>query len=145
MIQLSFFALSAVEAIDRITAKTSAIGAMHLEKVRLDAASQLRDSSQVAQSMQYLEAHRADAPDAYEGALIVVNDLDAAANLLLERLLDKDQRTQALVDGQTYAAPLRTPRQVEFNARWSTVLARKDVRAAIHKVGRAEVYKLEER
>ncbi len=135
----------AMEAIGRITAKTSSYGAMQLEKVRLNAASQLGDSSQAARSMQYLEMHRADLPDAYEDALIYVNQLDRAAKLLLERLRDKNQRTQVLADVQTYAAPLRTPRQVEFYARWRTVLARKDVQAAIQQVGRVELYKLEER
>jgi tetratricopeptide (TPR) repeat protein len=135
----------ALEAIGRITAKTSAIGAMQLEKVRLNAASQLGDSSQVARSTQYLETHRADAPDAYEDALIYVNELDTAAKLLLERLRDENQRTQALADVQTYAAPLRTPRQVEYHARWEAVLARIDLRAAIQRVGRIEAYKLEER
>jgi tetratricopeptide (TPR) repeat protein len=135
----------ALEAIGRITAKTSSYGAMQLEKVRLNAASQLGDSSQAARSMQYLEMHRADLPDAYEDALIYVNQLDRAAKLLLERLRDENQRSQALADVQTYAAPLRTPRQVEYYARWRTVLARRDVQAAIQQVGRVEEYKLEER
>jgi hypothetical protein len=135
----------ALEAIGQITAKTSSYGAMQLEKVRLNAASQLGDSSQAARSMQYLEMHRADLPDAYEDALIYVNQLDRAAKLLLERLRDKNQRTQALADVQTYAAPLRTPRQIEYNARWRVVLDRQDVRAAIQRVGRVEQYKLEER
>jgi beta-barrel assembly-enhancing protease len=131
--------------IGRLVAQTSAFGAMQLERVRLDAASQLGDSIQVALSMRYLEKHRADAPDAYEDALIYVNQLDRAAKFLLERLRDKSQRTQALADVQTYAAPLRTPREVEYHARWRTVLARQDVQAAIQRVGRVEEYKLEER
>jgi tetratricopeptide (TPR) repeat protein len=135
----------ALEMIGRVAAKTSPYGAMQSERVRLDAACQLGDTIQIARSMQYLDKHRADAPNAYEDALIVVNQLDRAARLLLERLRDNDQRTTALASVQTYAAPPRTPRQIEFYARWRTVLARKDVQAAIQQVGRVEQYKLEER
>lgn len=135
----------ALEAIGRVAAKPSSYGTMQLERVRLEAASQLGDSLQIARSMQYLEKHRADAPNAYEEALIVVNQLDRAAILLLERLRDKDQRTTVLASVQTYAVPPRTPRQIEFYARWRTVLARQDVRAAIQQVGRVEQYELEER
>jgi beta-barrel assembly-enhancing protease len=135
----------ALEALGRMKGKPSPYGAMQFEKVRLIAASQLGDSLQVARSMQYLEQHRADLPDAYEDALIYANQPDRAAKLLLERLRNKDQRTQALSDVQTYAAPLRTPRQVEYNALWGTVLARRDVRDAIQRVGRIEEYKVEER
>jgi beta-barrel assembly-enhancing protease len=135
----------ALEAIGRVAAKPSSYGTMQLERVRLEAASQLGDSLQIARSMQYLEKHRADAPNAYEKALIVVNQLDRAAILLLERLRDKDQRITVLASVQTYAVPPRTPRQIEFYARWRTVLARQDVRAAIQQVGRVEQYELEER
>jgi tetratricopeptide (TPR) repeat protein len=135
----------ALEAIGRITGKVSPFGMMQLETVRLIAAYQLEDSMQVARSLQFLGEHRADAPGAYEEALISANELDRAANLLLERLRDKDQRTRALKNVQTYAAPLRTPRRVEYYARWRTVLARQDVQAAIRQVGRIEQYKLEGR
>ena len=77
--------------------------------------------------------------------MIYTNQLDRAAKLLLERLRDRKQRTQALVDVQTYAAPLRTPRQVTYESRWDAVIARPDVRAAIQRVGRIEKYRVEER
>ena len=134
-----------MEAIGRVVAKTSRYGTTALESVRLDAASQLGDSVQAARSMQYLEEHRADAPKAYEDALIVANQPDRAAKLLLERLRDKDQRPAVLASVQTYAVPPRTPRKIELEARWRTVLARQDVHAAIQQVGRVEQYKLEER
>jgi tetratricopeptide (TPR) repeat protein len=135
----------ALEAIGRVVAKTSRYGTTALESVRLDAASQLGDSVQAARSMQYLEEHRADAPKAYEDALIVANQPDRAAKLLLERLRDKDQRPAVLASVQTYAVPPRTPRKIELEVRWRTVLARQDVHAAIQQVGRVEQYKLEER
>jgi tetratricopeptide (TPR) repeat protein len=135
----------ALDVISRITARTSSHGAMQVEKIRLNTASQLGDSLQADRSMQYLETHHADAPDDYEDALIYTNQLDRAAKLLLERLRDRKQRTQALVDVQTYAAPLRTPRQVTYESRWDAVIARPDVRAAIQRVGRIEKYRVEER
>lgn len=135
----------ALDAIGRMTVTPSAFGIMQMELVKLDAASQLGDSAQIARSMQYLKEHRADAPEAYERALIVVNQPDLAAKLLIERLRDSDQRTMALATVQTYAAPIRTPRRAELYARWGAVIARSDVQAAIKKVGRVETYDLEER
>lgn len=135
----------ALEAIGRITEKPSPFGAMQLERVRLEAASQLGDSVQVARSMQYLKEHRADAPDAYDDSLIDVNRLDLAAKSLIAQLRDEDQRATVLARIQTYDSPLETPRVAEFYAHWRTVFAREDVRAAIQQVGRVEKYDLEYR
>jgi len=133
----------ALAAIGSIVAPTSPFGAMQLESVRLEAAQQLRDTQQVRRSLDYLRAHRADAPSDYVDSFIVVNVLDQAARVLIAQLLDKDQRQNALLNVQGFAPTPGTPRDVELEARRRKVIARPEVQAAIHEVGRAESYKLE--
>jgi hypothetical protein len=130
-------------AVGRLVAHPSPFGVMEMEEVRLDAAVQLQDSKEAARSLQYLREHRSDDPSAYQYALIVVNQPDLAAQVLIERLLDPEQRREALATAQTYAEPTATPRDMELRARWRAVIARQDVQAAIQKVGRAESYHLE--
>ena len=60
----------ALSAIGSVTADTSPFGAMQFENVRLNAAYQLGDAKQIKRSLEYLRAHRADAPGTYEDALI---------------------------------------------------------------------------
>jgi hypothetical protein len=49
--------------------------------------------------------------------LIVVNQLDAAAQALADRLLDPEQRLNALMYVQTYARAPSTPRVEEMRVR----------------------------
>jgi beta-barrel assembly-enhancing protease len=129
-----------LSAIGRLIAKTSAFGTMLLEDVRLDAAVQLGDSKQVARSLDYMRAHRADAPSAYEDALVIANQVDRAAAELIRQLLDKDQRQQALLSVQVFLPAPDTPRDMELEARRRAMINRRDVQAAIKKVGRVESY-----
>jgi tetratricopeptide (TPR) repeat protein len=133
----------ALAAVNRLVAHPSPFGVMEMEQVRLDAAVQLQDSKEAARSLQYLREHRTDAPTGYQYALIIVNQLDLAAQVLIARLLDPEQRTNALASAQSYAEPPTTPRDMELRARWRAVIARQDVQAAIQKVGRVESYHLE--
>jgi tetratricopeptide (TPR) repeat protein len=123
---------------------TSAFGTMQMEFVRLDAAVQLGASKQIENSLQYLRAHRADAPDAFQEALIGLNDLDQAAQVLIGRLLDTDQRQAALQSVQDYAPRPEPQRSMDLDARWRAIIARPKVQAAIRKVGRVESYPFEE-
>jgi tetratricopeptide (TPR) repeat protein len=133
----------ALEAVGRVVGKMSPNGMMQMEGVRLDAASQLGDPSQVASSLQYLEIHRADAPESYWDALVLVNQPDHAAQFLIERLRDGDQRAAALLSIQDFASGPRTRREIAFDTRRNSVLARKDVQAAIRQVGRIESFHIE--
>jgi tetratricopeptide (TPR) repeat protein len=134
----------ALAAIDRIVARTSPFGAMQLEEVRLEAAEQMGDTKQVGRSLEYLRSHRADAPTTYQDALIAVNQLDWAANLVIAQLLDKENRQSAILSVQAFAQFPAAPRDLELAARRRTVIARPDVQAAIRKVGRVAAYQLEE-
>jgi hypothetical protein len=133
----------ALEPIRRVRGDTSPYGAMLLESVRLDAAVQLGDKGQIAASLQYLQKHAADSPGAYLDGLLSANQLDRAAHVLAVQLLNLDERQDALTRVQDYALPPQTAREMEITSRWREVVARKEVQAAIHKVGRVESYHLE--
>jgi tetratricopeptide (TPR) repeat protein len=133
----------ALSSLARITARTSAYGALHVEVERLDAYSQLKDSKQVSRSLGYLRAHRADDPSAYQDALLIVNQQRQAAAELVRRLLDKDLRQDALLGVQNFAPTPETRREMELDARDRALLTRPEVRAAIEKVGRVASYPLE--
>lgn len=133
----------ALGAIDSVLAKTSPFGAMQLESVRLDAAFQLGDSAQVARSLKFLEANRADAPSTYVYVLLTVNQADRAATALIEALRDPAMRRHALLLVQEFAATPETPREVALDAALQSVIARTDVQNAIRHVGRVNHYNLE--
>jgi beta-barrel assembly-enhancing protease len=134
----------ALDPIRRVKGDTSPYGAMQLESVRLEAAVQLGDRHQIAASLQYLQNQAADAPGAYLDGLLSANQLDRAAHVLVGQLLDLDQRQEALTRVQDYALPPQTPRETEITSRWREVVQRKEVQAAIRKVGRVESYHMEE-
>ena len=133
----------ALSSLRSLSAGTSPFGAMQLELVRLDAYAQLKDTRRMERSLEFLRAHRADAPAAYEDALIVVNQQDRAAADLVRRLRDKNLRQEALLGVQDFAPAPGTPRDEEMDARERALLTRPEVRAAIEKVGRVESYPLE--
>jgi beta-barrel assembly-enhancing protease len=132
-----------LSAIGKLTAKTSAFGDMHLEDVRLDAAIQLGDAKQVNRSLNYMRAHRADAPQSYEDAVLTANQVDRAAAELIRELLDKYERQGALLSVQIFAPTPDTLRNRELESRRRAMINRPDVQAAIQKVGRVESYSLE--
>ncbi len=134
-------ALAAINLIG--PSRTSAYGAMQVEAVRLQSAVQLADPDQIARSLAYLSAHRKDAPRAYLYALIVAKRLDQAAHFLIAELKDKDSRQNVLPDIQEYLPTPGTETELAIEAQWRAVIARKEVQAAIHKVGRVESYHLE--
>jgi hypothetical protein len=133
----------ALDAIRRVGGDTSPYGAMLVESVRLEAAVQLGDKNQIAASLKYLESHAEDSPGAYLDGLLSANQLDRAAHVLVGQLLNLDQRQDALTRVQDYALPPETAREMEVTSRWREVVARKEVQAAIRKVGRADSYHLE--
>jgi hypothetical protein len=123
--------------------RTSAYGAMQVEAIRLQSAVQLGDRAQLSRSMQYLSSHQADAARAYLYALIVAKQLDRAARYLITELEDKELRQRFLPDVQEYLPAPGTKAELEIETQWRSVIARKEVQAAIHRVGRVESYRLE--
>jgi beta-barrel assembly-enhancing protease len=123
--------------------RTSAYGAMQVEVIRLQAAVQLGDRAQLSRSMQYLSSHHTDAPRAYLYALIVAKQLDQAARYLITQLEDKELRQSILPDVQEYLPTPGSQTELDIEAQWRSVVARKEVQAAIRKIGRVERYHLE--
>jgi hypothetical protein len=111
--------------------------------VTLDAAVQLADEKPIERSLQYLHMHRADAPNTYEEALVIANQLHRAARVLVAQLLDTSERQDALLGVQAFAPTPGTPRDMEIDARHRAVMLRPEVQAAIQKVGRVDSYRLE--
>lgn len=130
----------ALSTIGRVGTNISVYGSAQMEAVRLDAAMQLGDSKQVERSLQYLRLHRADAAYTYAAALVVANRLDAAADELVRQLRDTGQRQGALLSVQNYALSPGPPRDMEMDARWRSVISKKNVQEAIRTVGRADSY-----
>lgn len=120
----------------------SPFGRMQLEYLKLQIAVEKNDEAAATTAMDYLRKHRTDAMHAWENALLLRGKLDAAAAVLIERLKNPNWRTSALVDMQQYADVTRTPVQKNIHDRWNVIVARSDVQAAMHEVGRVEQFHL---
>lgn len=132
------------DALDTITevGAMSPYGRMQLEMVRLDASLQRNDAQAVANHLAFMREHRTDAIATWQMALVITDDLQGAANLLLERLQREDWRNQALVDIQDYMELPSTPVLSKRRSQWKALLARPEVRSAIDSVGRIERYEI---
>jgi hypothetical protein len=62
---------------------------------------------------------------------------------MITELRDPDLRQDVLRDMQDYQPTPGSELETELDRQWHTVVARKEVQAAIHKVGRIESYRLE--
>jgi hypothetical protein len=134
----------ALAVISRLSStRTSASGAMQVEAIKLHSAVQTGDNDQASRSLQFLSEHRADSPDAYLNSLIAAKQLDLAAKYLVSELQDLDLRQNALGAIQGYSPRPGSETELEREARFRSVVSRKEVQAAIHKVGRVESYQLE--
>lgn len=133
----------ALQALILLGSSVSDYGRMQEADVRLDAAIQLGDADETAKWLGFEKEHRSQAPYTYEDALLRMNDVETAAQWLIERLADRDQRSAALLDVQGYVTPNETGRQSELRKQRQELIARPDVQAALQKVGRIESYRLE--
>ena len=118
-------------------------GRMQLELVKLKAAVQLNDQAAITEHLNYLRTHRTDAITAWQSALVVTNNIDAAADLLVERLDNETWRSDALVSMQDYLDTTETPISAEQTQRWKRVVAQPKVQKALTKVGRIEHFNLD--
>ena len=89
-----------------------------------------------------MREHRGEAISTWQNALLMTGDLDAAADLLVERLRSEQWRGGALEDIQDYAGTEMTPMGAQRQARLKSVLARPEVLRALDKVGRIERFNL---
>jgi len=128
--------------VDLTPESASAYGFMQVVIERLASADQLGDSAEVEKQLEFLREHRDDSLATYERALISANRQDEAAQLLISRLQDPDQRLEALMEVQKFKLPPLPKRATLWRARWNAVLARPDVVEAISKVGVVSEYPL---
>jgi tetratricopeptide (TPR) repeat protein len=130
------------EALDTIAlvGETTPYGRMRVEGVRLRAALALKDKALAEQALKYLREHEVDAPATLQAALVETGRHDEAAKLLAQRLADPLRRGDALEGLQDYYEPPATKVVQQWRKQWKVFMARRDVRAAIDKVGRIERY-----
>jgi hypothetical protein len=124
------------------TESASPYGLMQGAVERLASADQLADAAEAEQQLGFLREHREDSLATYQRALISANRQNDAAQLLISRLQDPDQRVDALMEVQEYQEHPLPPRAAEWHGRWKTVRNRPDVREAISKVGNVSAYPL---
>jgi tetratricopeptide (TPR) repeat protein len=122
--------------------RASPYGDMQQQMVTVFAAVQLHNTKAADEALGFMRAHRKDAPEAFEEALLVSGHEQECAQLLIARLGDPRLRSDALLDVQQYDAGVEPPWLVEKHRRWQSLLARRDVQAAIARVGRVSHYAL---
>jgi hypothetical protein len=129
----------ALEAI-ALVGQPSPYGKMQVEDARLRAAVALKDKALAEQALKYMREHQADAPATLQAALVETGRHDDAAKLLAQRLADPLRRGDTLEELQGYYQPPATKVVQQWRNQWKVFMARRDVRAAIDKVGRVERY-----
>jgi tetratricopeptide (TPR) repeat protein len=122
----------------------SPFGEMQKKLVALYAAVQLHDTRTVREALTFLRQHRDDAPGALQEALLVSGHDDECAQLLISRLADPRTRGEALLAVQDYDAQARPPWLEEKHRHWRAIIQRRDVAAAIARVGRVGHYPLDQ-
>jgi len=131
-------ALDALAAL--VAGNQSPYGRAQVANESLSAALQMGNQDEAERQLAYLKEHQADSPRTYQVALVHANRLDEAAALLMSRLANPDQRSDALMDLQDYVHGADTARDREFMRVWHEIRARPDVAAAIGKVGSIGTY-----
>lgn len=128
------------KALDAISdlGQLSPFGRMQREGISVISAVQRNDAKKLETLIDYMRAHKDDALSTYQNALIDANRLDAAADLLVERLRDANTRSDAMLAMQRYAEHPETPLIQTRRSRWRSVIARPDVQSVLARVGRIE-------
>lgn len=116
----------------------SPYGVMQREAIAAIGAMQRDNQAEVDAHLEYMRAHRTDALSTYQYALLDANRLDAARDLLVERLRNLAWRADALADIQVYADMPLPPLVRTREARMRAVIARPAIQTEVAKVGRIE-------
>jgi hypothetical protein len=137
-------ALEALTTVDSPakSGRTSSYGRMQQERTLLKIAIQQKDNEAIATHMAYLRNNRDQAIGAWEDALLMTGDEDAAADLLIERLHSVRWRNDALLEMQNYADTPVTPFYQGIKKHWKNVIQQPKVLEAANKVGRIESFHL---
>jgi hypothetical protein len=121
--------------------QASPYGRAWIEAVRSCAGVLVDDETLRDEGLAYLNEHEADNPAALSRALLCSNDMEGAAALMVRRLADANQRTNALLALQFHPpSPSDTLSfQRLLKERFDRLREREDVRTAVDLVGRIEV------
>jgi tetratricopeptide (TPR) repeat protein len=129
----------ALAALGRVPdSDTTPFGHAQAQLVRVIAGLAKDDGAVVRNSLEYLREHKTDDILTVEEGLVWANDLDAAANLLIEGMRDPYTRTRTLISIQDYSDPPATASEKIFRLRWKKLRERDDVQAELRQVGRIE-------
>ncbi len=120
--------------------KISDFGNMRVALVQLTAAIDRGAAADEEKALNYLRAHRLDAPSVAQRALVRAGALDEAEQLLLWRLKDPSLRTSALLSVQNYFEPHQPPRAAEWRARELEIENRASIRSVISQFGEVDHY-----
>ncbi len=133
------------EALDAIATlgDVSPYGEMVLHMLHLLAARQMHDEPAANQALDYLRAHRADAPRIWLTSLLLVDAQDEAAQFVRDELACPLRRGDMLFDLQDQPEPEPLPAFAPLAPRMQALKKRADVRASINAVGRVERYDVE--
>jgi hypothetical protein len=100
------------------------------------------DKDSETQALADMRAHRKDGQITFLLALLRSDLMDEAARTVIELLASETERDQMLYYMQDFLEPKPLPADVQLNARWQALLARRDVRQALERVGRIEHYEI---
>ncbi|MDG2525303.1 hypothetical protein P6166_08045 [Stenotrophomonas sp. HITSZ_GD] len=120
--------------------QTSPYGEMVKHMLHLLAARQMHDEPAARQALDYLRAHRADAPRVWLSCLLLIDAQDEAAAFVRDELASPLRRGDMLFDLQDQPEPEPLPAFAPLEPRAKALKTRADVRAAIDAVGRVEHY-----
>lgn len=131
----------AMAALERV-GRASFYGDMVGQEARFAAAVQLHDTKTADDALKYLSDHREDSLGGYQEALLIADQADEGAKLLISRLEDPRLRSGALAAVQEYGEENLPPELALRERRWHALLARSDVQEAIRRVGCVKRYPL---
>jgi tetratricopeptide (TPR) repeat protein len=118
-------------------AQVSGYGWMNAHYVLACAKQELGAHAEAEAVLAQMRARRGDSKMILRGTELCFDHFDEAARLYIEDLDDAEERERTLLDAQTYIEPRhQTDFQRRMAARWKTLLARADVRAAVERHGR---------
>jgi beta-barrel assembly-enhancing protease len=123
-------------------ADLSSYGRMQLQGEKLRVALALHDEQAATRALDYLRTHREDEIGAYQEALLAAHRDDDGAALLIARLHEPQERSNALLAVQVYAEDAEPAAVLEEHTRWRALVNRGDVQQAIDAVGRIAEYPL---
>lgn len=132
----------ALAAADRVGESVTGYASLIVEGVRLCAANARNERGAANKALRYIREHRGDGQLVYLEALLRLQRVDEAAQVLAELLADRGERLETLVWLQDYRRAQALPGDVAYRRAREALLAREDVRAAVEKVGRIGRYEV---